>query len=471
MSFVDVEVKQGSAELVAEALARLTALMEARGYIGWKPSPADILVIAFEALGPLAADVKGVEATVPEAAFRRYGTKLQGVSYNEGAAASATTLWTLTDSLGHTIPQGTQVAIGNLGFYVSSEVVVKPGESTAKVHVVAVEPGTEYNKLTGTVELVESIDWVKEVALEGETTGGSNQESDEEYANRLQAILTLQAPRPITASDYATFVRDAPSTVLPTGVVVGRSTAIDGYNPNTTAFTGTTTNKSKTLSEVSSFTGITVGTELEGAGIPANTTVGSVNTGAKTLEMSAEATASNSKEAISAIGSYENERCVTTFVTDKEGKHLSAEAMTALETWLKEHREIGFNTFVREPSYKTVYVTAKIHVLPGYSESTVIASVKSVLEAFLYPSTWANPTHQETGANSWLNRVQGYNVVRYNSLVGVIESVPGVAYVFPGAGGMAIGFSASPTGTSDLTLPGPAPLPETHAANLVVTAG
>lgn len=473
--FVEVQFTKDSATMAQEAIERLIGLMEAKGYLGWKAQEAALETILTEALSPIGEDVANVAAVVPAAIFRAFGTKLVGLPYNEGASASATTRWTLLEEGGkypaRTIPAGTQLTQGNIAFYVTSSVEVLEGHSTAEVHVVAVELGTEANGLTGLLEPVEAINWVKEVTILGETTGGAAQEEDSEYQNRLQAALELQAPRPITASDYATFIRDAPSTILPSGVVVGRSTSIDGYNPGTTAFTGTTTEKSKTLSEVSSFTGITVGTELEGAGIPSHTTVASINTGAKTLEMSAEASATHSKEAVNAIGSYENERMVCTFVTDKEGKALSSGAMTKLETWLKEYRELNFNTFVRAPSYSEVYVTAKVHVLKGYEEATVIAAVESALESYLSPATWANPTHAETGAQAWLNKVEGYNIVRANSLIGLVESVPGVAYVFAGSEGLKLGLSASPSGTTDVTLPGPAPLAETKAANLVVTAG
>jgi hypothetical protein len=467
--FVEVSIDVQAAQLATEALERLEALMQAQGYIGWKAQAAALETILTEALAPIAEDVAQVAVVVPPAIFRNYGTKLLGLPYNEGAAATASTTFTLLDTAGHTIPAGLQVQQGNLAFYTSSETVVAAGHSTATVQVVAVIQGTEYNGLTGLLEPVEAIDWLKEVTIVGETTGGAEQEEDSAYQNRLQAALQLQAPRPITASDYAIFVRDAPSTILPTGVVVGRSTSIDGYNPGTTALTGTTTEHSTTLSEVSSFTGLTAGSELEGVAIPLHTTVISVNEGAKTLVMSVEASATHSKEAVNSIGSYGNERCVCTFVTDVQGKELSAEAMGALEGWLESHREIGFITPVREPSYSEVYCTVKCHILPAYEEASVIASVKSALEAYLNPSTWANPEHSSTGANAWLNRVQGFNIVRWNSLVGLIESVPGVGYVFPGSEGLKTGFSASPSGTVDLTLYGPAPLAKTKAANLVVT--
>jgi Baseplate J-like protein len=395
--FVNVEVKTSAVELVAEALERWAALMQAR-YPGWEPQPANILTIAIEALGPLAADVAGVAAVIPEAVFRAFGTKLLGVPYNEGAAATVSTLWTLTDTAGHTIPQGAQVAIGNFAFYVEKDVEVKAGTSTAKVQLVAVEPGTEYNKLTGAAELVETINWVKEITLEGETSGGANAEENPEYQDRIVSELRLQAPRPVNAADFAPFVLDMPSTVLPAGVVVGRATSLDLYDAET------------------------------------------------------------SEEGVA--------NCCTTWVTDPEGHALSKPHMEAIEAWLHTYLAQNFLAFIRAPSYTNIFATAKIHVLEGFNAESVVANVKAALEALLNPATWGSPS-ATIGGKRWVNEKP--SKARYNVILGLIERVPGVAYVFPGSEGLKTGTSATPTETADITLTGPAPLPETKAANLVIT--
>lgn len=477
MSFVNIEVKTTGAEAVSEGLERLEALMAQKGYIGWEAQSASVLTIAMEALGPLWSDVAQIASALPEAAFEAFGTQLEGVPFKRGSRASASTLWTILPEDGeltaHTIKQGTQLAIGNFGFYVEQPVEIKAGESTAKVHVVAVEEGDEYNKITGTAELVEAINWVGEVTLEGETVGGTEPESTEEYLNRLVARQAIRAEVPITASNYATFARNVPEGVLPANIEVGRATSIEGYDPTTATLTATTTDGSTTLSEVSSFTGITVGTELEGPSIPEGTTVEEVNKGESKLVMSVAATQASTKATIHAIGSYEQERYVCTFVTDKAGLPLEEQgtaALEALEGWLAEHREIGFRTPVRAPSYNPIYVTLKVHVLPNYEAAAVASSVEAAVRAFLSPETWANPTHAETGSSAWLNREQGFNVVRYNQVLGVAESVQGVAYVLSAEkSGLLIGKSAESLGTSDVVMIGPAPLPK--AETITVTQG
>jgi len=81
------------------------------------------------------------------------------------------------------------------------------------------------------------------------------------------------------------------------------TTIISGYNPtgsSTTTlvlggvFTGTIANSSSTITSVSSFTGLVVGEAITGFGIPAGTTIISINTGTSTIGLSAAATGTGS---------------------------------------------------------------------------------------------------------------------------------------------------------------------------------
>ena len=483
-SFAEVEIQTNEEAIREEGIAKLKALFEAQGITGWIEHRADLAVILNATIASMVPSVAQIAAVVPPAVFRKYGTELVATPYNEGAAATVTSKWKLLEEGGkyppHTIEAGTQVVIGELAFYVLENVSVLEGESEKTVTLVASERGTEFNNLSGVVELVDAIQWVKEITLVGESSGGVNQESDEEYENRLAAKLKLQAPRPITAPNFAEQALQIPSSVIPAGVVVGRATAIDGFNPETHEFEGTP-KKVKEVTEVTSFTGISAektsgaqthpGSIISGVDIVANTTVLSVNEGAKTMKLSVDVTAEPGKEKLKAIGSYENQRTVTVFVTDKKGKALTAEAMEAIQDYLEEFRELNFLVFVEEASYSEIRVKAAVHLLPGYAEAATVASVKTAIESYLSPATWGNQTAQETGVLSWLNATQAQGIVRYNQLIGVMENVPGVQYVPAGSTGLAIGLAEAPgTKTSDLTLPGPAPLTETKAANIEVTA-
>ena len=461
--FLNIVLTPDAQTLVDNAIAQFTADLEAAGIVGYVPNEGNLEIILFNILGGWAADVNGIASQATAAIFRQFGTQLAAVQYESAAAATVTSTWTLTDTAGHTIPGGTYLTIGSYGFYVVNDVIVTPGPTTATVQLVAVQPGAAYNGLTAPVQLVDPLAWVASIVLVGATSGGVDQEQDPDFQNRLAAQLALQAPRPITAADYATFVLSVPTAILPTGVVIGRATSIDGYNPGVNTFTGTVANTSTTMTAVSSFTGVTAGTALSGVAIPAGTTVVSVNTGASTLVMSAAATGAHTAETITATGSYNNERTVTTFVTDPQGVAVSSPAMAAIAAWLQGFREANFQIYVVAPSYTPVYITFEVHVLPGYNAAAVVANVEQALLAFLNPLLWGNPNAATSagGSSEWLNSASGFNVVRYNKVLGIIENVAGVDYVPSGSTGLAIGTTASPSGTADITLTGPAPLPQT----------
>jgi hypothetical protein len=113
-------------------------------------------------------------------------------------------------------------------------------------------------------------------------------------------------------------------------------------------------------------------------------------------------------------------------------------------------------------------VTVEIHCLPEYAKEAVAANAQAAILAYLNPQSWGNPSAQTTGVNSWLNSTAGFNIVRFNKLVGLVESVPGVDYVPTGQ--LKLGTAPSPAGTVDVTMTGPAPLPESEPSTILVTA-
>jgi uncharacterized phage protein gp47/JayE len=219
--FVELPVETDQSELADNAIDHLTS-----AYPNWVPHEGNLEVVQIEAISPMAQNAAEVAARVPSTIFREFGTDLLGVQYGFGAPARASTNWTLSDADGHTIPADTQVAIEGYAFVVDADEVVPVGQTTVSdVGVTAVDDGAVQNGLSGTAELISALDWVDLVTVVGTSVGGSDPEDDSDYQNRLSEILTLTAPRPITPDDFAVMARYTP------GVTVGRSTAIDGYNP------------------------------------------------------------------------------------------------------------------------------------------------------------------------------------------------------------------------------------------------
>jgi hypothetical protein len=455
--FIDVPIPTEPTAIANMAIARLTATLAANGYPGYVASRGNLEIIEIDVLSAMVADLAAAAGQVPSAIFRAFGTKLLNLPYSTGGTATVSSTWTLRDSLGHTINAGTYVTIGGIGFYVQTTTIAAPGTSVLTIPLVAVAQGIASNGLTGVVQPVDQLDFVATVVTVGTTAGGSTPETDLAYQNRLAALLALQTPRPVTTSDYAALTLSTPASSLPVGTTVGRATAVNGYNPLVTTFSATTTSGSATLTFVSSYTGITAGTAITGTGFPQATAVVSVDPSTSTLVLTKNATATGTPT-LTATGTYLNEKTVGVFVTDPNGLALLGTAKTGISAYLQTYRELNFIVNVIDPTYTPIYVTYQFHALPNYDPVALLATVNAALASYINPSTWGAQLSLG-GTGTWLNSAAGFDILRYNKVLGVIEAVQGVDYVLPGAAGLTIGYTAGPTGVVDLALGGPAPLP------------
>lgn len=195
---------------------------------GWQPAPGNLDTWLIEAFAQIAADVASTASDVPVAIFREFGAKLAGVPPLEAAPASGTTTWTLSTDNGLTIPEGATIGVdgpdGLVAFQTTEQRILSPGTMTvAAVPVVAVIPGASGSGLSGDAVLLDALDGVSAVALDGPTTGGQDAETDEVYLPRLVEELSLLSPRAITGNDAAAIVKRVPG--------IARATTLDGYNP------------------------------------------------------------------------------------------------------------------------------------------------------------------------------------------------------------------------------------------------
>lgn len=239
-NYITVPIEADPDALVQEAVEFIQ-----EQFPDWVPSDGNFETILLEAIGSMAADLNELASSVPSAIFRYYGQTIVNVPPIDESAASASTTWTMVDNAGYTIPAGTLVGIPSsdsadefIAFETVDEITVAPGSTTTgagEVVLQAVEPGEEGSGLTGTPTLIDSLASVSSIALVGETTGGTDGESDDDYISRLSQELTLLSPRPILPNDFAVLAKRIPG--------VYRATAIDGYNP-----TGPLTGQERTVS-------------------------------------------------------------------------------------------------------------------------------------------------------------------------------------------------------------------------------
>jgi hypothetical protein len=91
------------------------------------------------------------------------------------------------------------------------------------VLLIAVEPGSDGEDLAGPATLQDTLDFVTNIVMVGNTTGGVDAEEDDVYLARLSQTLETLSLTPIVARDFAILFRTIPG--------VFRALALDNFNP------------------------------------------------------------------------------------------------------------------------------------------------------------------------------------------------------------------------------------------------
>ena len=203
MPYRRLPVDLDHSEQIQQAFGRIAEL-----FPGWQPREGHLEVAILEECARMVVEAAQVASAIPDRLYADFGRQVFGIVQVEGVQAEGLLKVTAWDDLGYVLPAGTVVAAPTSGdeqvdFGTSETVTIDPGDVDVEVPVVAVEPGTDGNHRTGTVELVDQLAWVEQTVLIGTTAGGVDPETDSEYLDRLQAEIRLAAPRPIVADDYS----------------------------------------------------------------------------------------------------------------------------------------------------------------------------------------------------------------------------------------------------------------------------
>lgn len=230
--YIGVPIDTDPQDVAQDAFDYLTAVIP-----GWTPNVPNLDVWIIQALAAIAAESRDVASQVPTSIFRWFGAYLAGVQPVDASAASVYAVFTALDNKGYTIPANTVVSIQASGSdsaafqTIQDETIATGLTQSSPILLIAVEEGAAGSGLGGVgvlAGLITPLDFVSTVVLQGITTGGEDAEDDAVYLNRLAATMTLLAPRPILAEDFAIFAREIPG--------VYRAVAIDGYDPDTATF-------------------------------------------------------------------------------------------------------------------------------------------------------------------------------------------------------------------------------------------
>lgn len=220
----------------SDAIAQVGYDTLAAFYPGWQPATgeADFTTRFIQTFAAMVAENQTLATRAVYEIVEHLGRTL-GLPPFAATYATASSTWSLNDTLGHTIPAGTQVALvaddgTPVTFYVQSDVTVPGGldvTEAGEVILVALQSGIGGSGITGNGTILDRLAFADSLELVGQSTGGQDAEDIPAYLTRFDKFARLIGPRPILAPDHALFLQ----VFFPTKVQ--RALAIDMYNADT----------------------------------------------------------------------------------------------------------------------------------------------------------------------------------------------------------------------------------------------
>lgn len=346
-----------------DALTELGVEYMQQSIDGYIARPGNVETILLEANGQIGGEVVAQASLVAPVIFAYLGQNLLGIGLRPAAQAVSSAAVTFAVDAVVTLEQGAMISVPNPDgsayvFTLDVDVVSPAGGGVVGVGITALEPGATANGSYGNAELIDVIDGVVSVAVSTPASGGTDEETDSEYLNRLTSAMTILAPRPILPNDHAVLAE------LVEGV--GRALAIDLLLPGTTD---------------------------------------QPNAIRDPLESKPPPAASQTNVA----------RCTTVAITNPDGTAPSQTLKQAVWDTLNAAREVNFLNYVIAPTYTTIEVQATVMAYPGFTSADVRQQALDSLADWLNPATWGT-----TGA--WLQdtNVRLYEAVDYlNRAAGV----------------------------------------------------
>jgi hypothetical protein len=455
---------------------------------GWRPSPLEQWLLS--AVARMAAEVVILAGRVPLEIFTYFGSSVLRIPVETAAPATGTVVFSLSDNPdGRTIDAGAQLNIDDEPFETAQDTVFAAAQLTGTVTVIALQPGTQANDLTGLlVELVSpTLTWVDGVALSGVTGGGTDGETGQQYADRLADELPTLSPKAILIADFEALAR--------AHAAVERAVAIDNYIPgvnetqqvavtSATGGTFTLTFSGQTTAGIAyNATAAAIQTALEAlsnidpgdvlvTGGPAGTSPPVVEfrgqyAGTDVAQMTASATGLTGAGAAVTVTTTRPgvapqtaaEGAVTVAVQDVAGEAIPATSRQEVADTLAAGRVLNLAVAVIDPTYTSIDVTFTAHAYPGWDPATVELAAEQAVRDALAPANWGRPPLADQTA--WVDEPTVYR----NVLIGVIERVEGVRRVDT----LTLAKTGQALATTDVALLGPAGLPRAGAINGTVT--
>jgi uncharacterized phage protein gp47/JayE len=367
---------------------------------GFIARPGNVETILLEANAQMGAEVVAQASLFAPVIFAYLGQNLLGIGLRSATSSHATVRFTFGVDALLTVEQGAMVALGNADgntyvFTLDVAVVSPVGGGTVDVGVTALEPGASANGSTGPGALVDVLDGVSSIVTIDAASGGTDEETDDAYLDRLADAMTILAPRPILPDDHATLARQVDG--------VGRALAIDLLLPGTSEAPGAVRDPNEPL--------------------PAP-----------------------------AASKRTEPRCTTVAITDDSGNAPPSQLMRDVWAALDSAREVNFLNYVIAPTYTVVDVQATVMAYPGFTAADVEAQAEAALADWLNPALYGGtPNVSGELAEGW----SFDNTVRLYEAIDYLNRADGLHYVVS----VKLRTGANAFAAADIALTGLAPLP------------
>lgn len=350
----------------ATALSDVGKTYMTTGIPGWTARPGNVESILLEANGQIAAELVEQVAQVPPVIFAYFGDWLLGIALREATPATATVVFTFAAGATVTVPQGTILAAPNPDgstYAFQTDAEVRSDATDFSTNVTALEAGAAANGCAGDCALIDTVADVAAVTMTGSgASGGTDEETGDEYLDRLADALTILAPRPILPGDFATMALQYPG--------VGRAIAIDLYQPSTAE---------------------------GGYGAPRDGT---------------------SHTPIA--------RCTTVAVTAEGGTAPTETLMRNVQAVLDAAREVNFYVYTIPPTYSPIHVKATVTRFPGYTNEQVQDAAEEMMSRWLDPNSWGSDDIGEQSGWTLQTKARIYEAVDYLNRAGGVNYVDSV---------------------------------------------
>lgn len=196
----------------------------------WTPREGNTEVVLTESLALLVAEQVYAINRLPEQTLEGL-LLLYGLARDPGTPATGTARFTIADSLGFTIPLGTELRVTidetaeEIDFITTASMAVAPGTTMVDVPMQAVENGIGANGLAaGTLlQILDAVPYVESAVTVALVTGGREPETDQTFYDRGAAMLSRLTSTLVLPAQFRASALEDPA--------VGFATVYDLYNP------------------------------------------------------------------------------------------------------------------------------------------------------------------------------------------------------------------------------------------------